>query len=204
MQVTGVTELGTSVNSILEIGPGSGYFSTITRALGYETSTADIDPDYGPDYLGDIRDLEISEKFDIVVGFEVLQHLPFDDVGRMLKKLSDLSSNYVFVSVPSRVHHLRIGIALPGFLTPRRLGLGWLHGWRSFFLTWEWPRRSYRSRDARTDGLDCWQVHYWEAGRKQYPKKRFLKEVENAGLRVIWSKHNPDHPHHFFVMAKKV
>jgi hypothetical protein len=171
--------------------------------LGYQTSTADIDPDYNPDYLGDIRELDISTKFDLVASFEVLQHLPFDHVGEMIKKLTGLSSKYVFLSVPSRVHYLKFGIALPAFLIPRRLGMGWLYGWKSAMVTWEWPRRSYPPQATWQDREDYWKPHYWEAGRKQYPKKRVIAAVENAGLEVIWSRHNPDHPHHFFIMAKK-
>jgi hypothetical protein len=203
LQVTGVTELRANVSSILELGPGSGFFSTTTRMLGYSTSTADIDPDYNPDYLGDIRKIEIPEKFDLVASFEVLQHLPFEDAGEMIKKLADLSNKYVFLSVPSRVHYLRIGLALPAFLTPRRLGMNWLYGWRSKLITWEWPRRSYPPAETWAEREDYWKPHYWEAGRKQYPKKRFLAEVENAGLEILWTRHNPDHPHHFFVMAQK-
>jgi hypothetical protein len=204
LQITGVTDLGNDVESILELGPGSGFFSTNSRMLGYNTSTADIDPDYSPDYLGDIRELKISEKFDLVASFEVLQHLPFDDVGEMIKKLAALSNKYVFLSVPSRVHYVKFGIALPAFLTPRGLGFGWLYGWKSAMFTWEWPLRSYPPPETWQDRKDYWKPHYWEAGRKQYPKKRVLAEIKNAGLEVIWARHNPDHPHYFFIMAKKV
>ena len=172
--------------------------------LGYDTSTTDIDPDYAPDYLGDIRELEIPKKFDLVASFEMLQHLPFEDVGPLIQKLADLSEKYVFLSVPSRVHYFRFGIALPAFLTPRRLGMSWLYGWRSKLVTWEWPRRSYPPPETWANRKDYWKPHYWEAGRKQYPKKRVLGVVESAGLKIVWARHNPDHPHHFFVMAKKV
>ena len=203
LQVTGVTELGPDVKSVLELGPGSGFFSTTTKMLGYDTSTADIDPDYNPDYLGDIREIEIPKTFDLVDSFEVLQHLPFDEFGGMVKKLADLSNEYVFLSVPSRVHYLKVGFALPAFLTPRRLGFSRVYGWRSAILTWERPRRSYPPPETWKDRADYWKPHYWEAGRKQYPKKRVIAEIKNAGLEVIWARHNPDHPHHFFIMARK-
>jgi hypothetical protein len=203
MQVKGVTDLGDAVSTVLEVGPGAGFFKMILGSIGYSVKTADIDPAYQPDYLGDIREHAIESRFDITVAFEVLQHMPYDDFAPMMKSLASLSERYVFISLPSRVHSLRLGVGIPNILGPRRLGLGRLRGWHQRTLNWEWPRGTYPSPETWRGTKDYWKPHYWEAGRKTYPKKRILRDIESAGLRVVWHRHNPAFPHHWFIVAEK-
>ncbi|MDG0866458.1 methyltransferase domain-containing protein [Candidatus Lucifugimonas marina] len=204
IQLTSVTDLGDSVASILEIGPGSGYFSSIMKSLNYSVKTADIKSRTNPDYLGDFREAQIPEKFDLVAAFEMLQHLPYTDLPATLTKLAELSNKYVLISIPSRVHRLELSIEVPAMLAPRRLGLGWLRGKHSFSATWEWPRGKDRAKETWEGREDYWKPHYWEVGRKSFPRSRFLADVESAGLRIIWHKYNPQHTHHLFVLAEKV
>ncbi len=204
IQIESVTELGDSVSSILEVGPGSGYFTTFTKGLGYSVKTADIKPWSDPDYLGDVRELDIEEKFDLVAAFEMLQHLPFSELAPTLTKLSALSNKYVFISVPARTHRLGFSIEIPTLIAPRRLGLGWLRGLHSFSLKWEWPRAADPNEREWTCRDDYWNPHYWEVGRKSYPRSRVLDEIKSAGLRILWAKYNPQFHHHLFVLAEKV
>jgi hypothetical protein len=204
IQLTSVTDLGKSVASILEIGPGSGHFSSIMKGLDYSVKTADIKSQTNPDYLGDFRETEIPEKFDMVVAFEMLQHLPYDDIPETLAKLADLSDKYVLISVPSRVHRLELSIEIPAMLAPRRLGLDWFRGKHSISTTWEWPRGKDRSKETWEGRADYWNSHYWEIGRKSFPRSRFLTDIESAGLQILWHKYNPRHTHHLFVLAEKV
>ena len=44
--------------------------------------------------------------------------------------------------------------------------------------------------------------HYWEVGRKSFPKKDILREIEECDLRVIKEMHNPLHPYHLFVLCE--
>jgi hypothetical protein len=204
IQIESVTELGDSVSSILEVGPGSGYFTTFTKGLGYSVKTADIKPWSDPDYLGDVRELDIEGKFDLVAAFEMLQHLPFSELAPTLAKLSALSNKYVFISVPARTHRLGFSIEIPALIAPRRLGLGWLRGLHSFSLKWEWPRAADPNEREWTCRDDYWNPHYWEVGRKSYPRSRVLDEIKSAGLRILWAKYNPQFHHHLFVLAEKV
>ena len=204
IQLTSVTDLEDSVTSILEIGPGNGHFATLMRGLGYEVKTADIKSRTNPDYLGDFRDTEIPEKFDLVAAFEMLQHLPYEDLPKTLSKLAGLSSRYVLLSVPARVHRLELAFEVPAMFAPRRFGLGWLRGNHSFSKTWEWPRAKDHSKETWEGREDYWNPHYWEVGRKSFPRSRFLADIESANLRILWHKHNPHHTYHLFVLAEKV
>jgi len=204
IQLTSVTDLGKSVASIIEIGPGSGHFSTIMKGLDYSVKTADIKSQTNPDYLGDFRETEIPERFDMVAAFEMLQHLPYDDIPETLAKLADLSDKYVLISVQSRVHRAELSIEIPAMLAPRRLGLGRFRGRHSISTTWEWPRGKDRSKEAWEGREDYWNSHYWEVGRKTFPRSRVLTDIESAGLRILWHKYNPRHTQNLFVLAEKV
>ena len=203
IQLTSVTDLGDSIQSILEIGPGSGYFSSIAKNLGYDVKTADIKSRTNPDYLGDFREVDIPERFDLVAAFEMLQHLPYEDLPATLEKIAALSSRYVFICVPASVHRFGLSVDIPRLLAPRRLGLGWLRGSHTLSMTWEWPRNADPSESNWKGREDWWNPHYWEVGRKSYPRSRLLSEIKASGLNVLWHKYNPSHNHHLFVMAEK-
>ena len=203
IQVASVTSLGGSVRSVLEIGPGSGYFSLIVKSLGYSIKTADIKTQSDPDYLGDFREVYIPEKFDLVAAFEMLQHLPYQEVPATLEKLASLSNRFVLISVPAHVHRFELAVEIPDVLTPRRLGLGRLRGQHSLSLRWEWPRGTGPSKSGWEGREDYWNPHYWEVGRKGFPKSRFLSDIESSELRIMWAKYNPRFDHHLFVLAEK-
>lgn len=203
IQITSVTDLGDSVSSILEVGPGSGYFASIVKSLGYKIKTADIKSQFNPDYLGDFRKVDIPERFDLVAAFEMLQHLPFPELSSTLKKLARMSNRYVLISVPARVHRFELTLQVPTLVSPRRLGLGWLRGRHSASLTWEWPRGKDPSEESWKGRNDYWNPHYWEVGRKSYPRSRLLSQIELSGLRVLWYKYNPLHTYHLFVLTEK-
>jgi hypothetical protein len=204
IQIESVTDLGDSVSSILEVGPGSGYFTTFTKGLGYSVKTADIKPWSNPDYLGDVRELDIEEKFDLVAAFEVLQHLPYSELVSTLEKLAALSNRYVLISVPARTHRFGFSIEIPDIITPRRLGLGWLRGQHSFSIKWEWPRAADPNEREWVGRDDYWNPHYWEVGRKSYPRSRVFGEIESAGLRILWARYNPQFSYHLFALTEKV
>jgi hypothetical protein len=203
-QLASVTELGDYVSSILEVGPGNGFFASIVKSLGYAVKTADIKSRTNPDYLGDFRETDIPETFDLVASFEMLQHLPYEELPSTLKKLASLSNRYVLISVPTRVHRFELSIDIPNVVAPRRFGLGWLRGSHSLSMTWEWPRGKDPKKSDWEGREDYWNPHYWEVGRKSYPRSRLLSDIESVGLRVIWATHNPNFRYHLFILTEKV
>jgi len=100
LQIKQVLELNEEVSSILEIGIGNGFFAHTLKWMGYNIKTFDINPDYSPDYLGDIRYTSIDETFDMVASFECFQHIPYKDFEKTITKISLLAKKYVFISLP--------------------------------------------------------------------------------------------------------
>ncbi len=181
------------LETILEVGSGNGFFSLTMNWLGYKVETCDIDKNYNPDYLGDIRKLKIDKKFDIVVSFEMLQHVPFKDFEPILRKLKNLSNRYVFLSLP---HHcpnkLVIKIKLPNFIKKIRLPTD-----IQFMKIFGPKQKNLNYVDNRSH-----LAHYWEINRKGYDKKKILSSIKRSGLNVIKKFHNIDHPHHFFILCE--
>jgi hypothetical protein len=203
-QIQSITDLGEQVTSVLEVGPGGGTFKLMMDHLGYKVLTTDIVADFEPDYLGDFRDIEIDMSFDLVAGFEVLQHMRYLDFVTSLRKMAELSKRYVFISLPAQVHSFNIRARFPRLLVPSRLGIGRLQHWNSVGFNWEWPRARDIPEERFADREDHWNPHYWEVGRKSYPKQRILDDVEKAGLRIMWNGHGERHPYHYFLMLEKV
>jgi len=96
--------LGSGAKKILFIGVGDGtvvdYLKKAKREL--EITTYDFDPDLNPDVVGDVRNILFEDgSFDAVVAFEVLEHIPYEDVSGVLNKISKISK-LAIISLPSR------------------------------------------------------------------------------------------------------
>src|SRR6266404_9387668 len=91
-------------STVLEIGIGSGVLNRYLRdRLGLEVTTVDFDESLQPDRVGDVRELDSivqQNSFDVVVAFQVLEHLPFSDFIPALRQLANASRGSVVLSLP--------------------------------------------------------------------------------------------------------
>ncbi len=198
-QLKALVELGDGPKTVLEVGPGRGYFRAMAEVLGYEISTIDLDPENKPDYDCDIAKLEPSSNFDVVCAFEVLEHMPYESSLNMVREMTRLSRKWVLISVPIKRNSLAVDLHIPERLTRRRFGLAWLREGKQFAIRSEFPRRSDLPRLDRTN----WKPHHWELGRKSYPSKRFVEDLTKSGLRLVDRFTNPSHDYHeYFVFER--
>jgi SAM-dependent methyltransferase len=94
--------------SILEIGCSHGGFlkycrdNGFKRCVGVELNEGTCDfarNTFNIEMIcGDFPDVEINEKFDIVCGFDLLEHL--SDPLKALRKMASLSNKYVMIQIP--------------------------------------------------------------------------------------------------------
>ena len=110
-----VTSLTASQESkILEVGIGNAFVSDYLKKIGYHVTTCDFDERLKPDIVADIRELAIMDRdFDIVTAFEVLEHIPFEDFDKTLKKLKEVSSKFVVISLPYRSTSIEFILKIP-------------------------------------------------------------------------------------------
>jgi len=167
--------LAVKPRTVLEIGPGSGVFSSYLKNRGIDVKSVDIDASRNPDYVADITRLDETlppgVTFDAVCAFQVLEHLPFSEFEACLAGIARRASPHVFISLPYRGVRLRFAL----WLGDLQLGLG-----HKFIMPWSYRR--------------C-PEHHWELGKGYRPAKitRILEryfEVHRRGL-------IPENPYHY-------
>ncbi|MFA6095710.1 MAG: methyltransferase domain-containing protein [Candidatus Paceibacterota bacterium] len=172
--------LRTKPESVLEIGAGDETVkSFVVRAAGPVYKTLDVADDLHPDIAGSILAMPLGDKsFDTTCAFEVLEHLPWDDVPQALSEMARVTKRKVLVSVPHFGPPIRFSLKLP-FLPSV-----------SFLLKVPYPKRH------------VWNgQHYWELGKRGYPVSA-LRRVLEEHFKIEKEFVPWDNPyHHFFILS---
>jgi len=101
-------------DSVLELGPGSGFTSTYLRSKGIAVTTLDIDPAKGPDIVANVVEFEFADPHDAVIAFEMFEHIPYEQFRNVLAKAAGAARKFVFLSVPrNRRTAARLEVKLP-------------------------------------------------------------------------------------------
>lgn len=98
LQISYILEL--NPKTILEVGPGDNTVTDFLRRKGFLVKTFDNDPSLKPDYLGDVRRLNIEKSFDLVLASEILEHMDFKYFEPTVKKIRQHAKNYAIISLP--------------------------------------------------------------------------------------------------------
>lgn len=178
-----IFSLGNQVKSILEIGIFNSFFTDILTKIGYEVTTADVDPNLKPDILLDLTsDFSLpSNLFDVIALFQVLEHLPYEQAEKALKKLAQATKKYIVISIPYNTQFLGIQLRFSYKYRARYFRMGLPKFWS-------------------TEPI-CDQ-HYWEMGLKGYPRQRILNSISQAGLKVKHEFIDQVHPYHYFFILE--
>jgi hypothetical protein len=176
--------LGHQVNNILEIGIFNSLLTDILKRNGYQVTTADIDPKLEPDIVLDLTTdfLLPKDKFDAIVLFQVLEHLPYEQSEQALQKLAEATKKFLVISLPYNTQFLAF-----------QFRFSYIQ--RSRYLLMKMPR--FWSSKPMSD------QHYWEIGLKGYPKKRIFNSIAKAGLTLKQEFIDPVHPYHYFLVLEK-
>jgi hypothetical protein len=176
--------LGSQVKDILEIGIFNSLLTDLLKRNGYNVTTADIDPNLEPDIILDLTNdfSTLKDKFDAIVLFQVLEHLPYEQSEQALKKLALITKRFLVISIPYNATFLALQIKY-----------SYIH--RSRYLLLNVPK-FWSTKSVCNE-------HYWEMGLKGYPKKRILDSVAKAGLTIKQEFTDPIHPYHYFLVLEK-
>jgi 2-polyprenyl-3-methyl-5-hydroxy-6-metoxy-1,4-benzoquinol methylase len=167
---------------VLEIGKGNGFLDEYLRKNGVNIKTLDISPDLKPDIVGDILTINetLKDKFDIVVCFETLEHIKYEDAVKAVEEISKLTTKYFIMSVPQYNLYFSFWFKLPILQTIKYI--------------FQIPFPAKHTFDGQ---------HYWELGKAGYSVSKvrvMLKRFFNLNYEYT----DPlDHYHHFFVLEKK-
>lgn len=161
--------------SCLVIGPGDGTVAEALRRVGVAVTTMDIDDRLQPDAVGDIRAIPFGDdNFDVTLCAQVLEHIPFEDIGGALAEMSRVTKTAVVLSIPQRGRAFEFALRLPPF---KRVAVG-------------------RVMPARTDQVFDGQ-HYWELGARNYRRPRVEKALQEH-FAIDGSYVVSDNPYHRF------
>lgn len=165
--------------SVLEVGVGDKVFGNFIKdntTVAY--TSVDVAEDLKPDTVGSILALPFDNKsVDVACAFEVLEHLPYEQVPQAVSELARVARTHVVISVPHFGPMLSFGLKVP--FIPRI----------QVALKLPYPKQH------RFNGQ-----HYWELGKQGYPPSR-LRELLSKHGKVV-REHVPFNSeyHHFFVI----
>ena len=172
-----------SQTKTLEIGIGSGFLKNYLHKVGYSIKTFDIDKKLKPDFVGDLFYIDRvirHKKYEIILGFEVFEHISFNDIESIIAKVQNINSKYLIISVPQIKLYISFWIKVP-IIKPIQ---------KYFCLPF--PKKHVFKKD-----------HYWELGYSGYSLKDFVRNFEKFYI----LKHQFTAPlipyYRYFVFMKK-
>lgn len=170
------------VDSVLEIGSGSGILGYLLKELGYSYKSLDNNNGLKSDIVADIRNIPCdSNSFNAVACFQVLEHLPYSDFELALDELIRVSSRYILISLPIKGIYWTYSIYLPGIGHKRLI----------------FKRPFQRIKSHTFDG-----EHYWELESTEVSLSNFLDKVRSkCTILKHWQCFN--NPYHYFIIIEK-
>lgn len=174
--------------TILEVGVGNRLLSGYLRSAGMVVTTCDADPSLGPDHVADVRRLPFADRsFDVAMAFEVLEHLPFEDLPRALGELGRVSRGSVLLSLPVRASAFELVLKFPFIRTLLR---------RPFLDLCLRIPLPYRRPSAQAQ-------HFWEIDLFRYPLGKIRQILGERFTIVREVRPVLHHYHRFFVLRKR-
>lgn len=176
-------------SKILEIGIGNGLIIYILKKMGYYTKGLDIDNSLNPDYIIDIREVNILNFkyiFDLIIASEVFEHIKYSEFLMALNNLS-LISKYMILSLPytnENAYKFFLDFDIP-LSTKHSISLKLLF---KLFL-----KKSSKALNKE---------HFWEIGIKSYNLRKVKRDIKKNGWIIIKSSLNRQNPYHYFIVLK--
>lgn len=168
--------------SVMEVGAGSGYTTTMLRREGIRVVAVDVDPTLKPDVLGSVLCLPFPDRaFEAALCCQVLEHLPWELLTSSIRELLRVTRKRLVISLPDRERQVRLLFDLPKFGLVIRMH--------------DLPRHL----NARLADVD--PQHFWEIGCGDIDTQRVLDELKMAGAENVRHYRVFENPyHHFFVI----
>lgn len=189
-QIELLRKFATTEDKILEVGKGTGFLvDFFEKYHDTQIDTLDINPDLQADITDDIiNPAKLKENsYDLVLAFEVLEHMEFEDSCKAFENMLKVARKYVMISVPDTSFYLNFNIS---WLFLKR---------RPFKKLINIPRFMLNKKTFGTG--HHWEIGINKDGTSYSPQYVIRKMFGNA--RLVSHFRSPDYPgHHFFVAEK--
>jgi len=162
------------IKRVLEVGVGSGMVRSCLMPHVEAYQVLDINENLNPDYVADVRGVlpELSSSFDCIIAADVLEHLPFVDLTRVLRNFhSYLNENgCILITIPHRRSNFLF--MSPNYV-PRVITIP------TGFLSFGGFYRRFIKRKIWIDPSHCWEI-----GDGKIKISDVEKVFLNAGFRL--------------------
>ena len=170
---------------VLEIGVGDGTVRDYLIKKGIEVKTLDFDEKLCPDFIGDIRNTTLGEKFDVVNACEVLEHIPYEDFEETLINIKRMTNKNVLISLPEPQIYSLLFWKFRGM--KRLLGIG------SISFSLKFNKMFFKNK---FDGQ-----HFWNVGQRGTSLRRIKKDISRY-FKINKIFRNPINPTHIFFLLE--
>ncbi|MEI6267749.1 MAG: class I SAM-dependent methyltransferase [Methylococcaceae bacterium] len=168
--------------NVLEIGPGTGLFKTVSANFGIIVETLDLDPELKPDHVCSATDMPFEDAtYDVVCAFQMLEHLPYETALEAFCEMVRVCKHHVIISLPDARPMWRYQIHVPKL------------GPLDFLL----PRPQIKSPVHKFDG-----EHYWELNKRGYSVTKIITDFTKH-INLVRSYHVPENPSHRFFIFRR-
>jgi len=173
---------------VLEVGVGNKLVSRYLKQTGIKVETCDFDAALEPDHIGDVRRLPMKDaSYDTVIACQVLEHLPWEEIDKVLSELGRVSKKYILIFLPYLSINLEAVIKFPLIRSIFRKSY-----WNPFFRI----PRFYKKIEQPGE-------HYWEMGAKGFPKRKVEKKLKEHFDIVKRVRPVLNSYHYFFILKKR-
>jgi predicted SAM-dependent methyltransferase len=167
---------------VLEIGIGNGFLNRYLKSRGLIVNSVDIDIKLSPNVVGSVLHLPFFDSvIDMVICFEVLEHLPWKELPMAVSELNRVAKRWVLLSVPDITPCVRFGL---GTTVRQRLS-----------RIYELPYLAQRPHVFNGE-------HYWELGKNGFTRTQFYKILTSKRLYVEENFRIYDFPYHHFYSCR--
>ena len=146
---------------VLELGVGSGFAANYGRSKGWDITTLDIDEEKKPDIVANIVTYDFEQRYDHIMAFEILEHIPYEQFERIVRKLPKFVNKYAFISLPRNERiAFKLDLKLPRF--------------RPVSYEWRILKKSITTK-----------AHHWEMDYGEHTVERVEALFAESGLRIV-------------------
>lgn len=175
--------LSRNPGSVLEVGVGNKFINNYIKGKGINITSFDIDCNLKPNVAGSVLNLPFKkDSFDLVVCYQVLEHLPFESLKDALQQLAFAVKSDIFISVPDLEPYAQVRL--------RKCTKEYLQK----YIVFPQKKKPIFVSDVG---------HYWEVGREGYPLSKVFNAVVASHLRIEHTFRLMDNMYHRFFLLKK-
>lgn len=172
--------LKTKCQSFANIGSANFLLRDMLHSQGLYVVDSDIDINTKPSITAALPFLPFKNNaFEVILCFQVLEHLPYDLFSLCIKEMIRVGENYLIISLPDR-----------SLSKKQRLKY-------SIYQVFRHPSEWKKFRPIEID-----QEHFWEVGQNNLDCETVMEVFRTNNLELIEHFRNPYFDYHHFFLLK--